>query len=79
MRTFGILVLVAGGVAAAAYFGGYFNGSVDVQLTDKGRTTVNEGLQSAGSTLNEVLEKAKVDKAPQLSPKAAKAPTATAP
>jgi len=45
MKYLGYLVLVAALVAAGAWYGGYLNGDVDVQLTDKGRDTYNQGVE----------------------------------
>lgn len=61
MKTFGFLAASALVFGAALYFGGYVGGSVDVNMTDKGRSTVNSGLQSAKEGLNSGLEHMKVD------------------
>lgn len=55
MRTLGIVTLVALGLGAFAYFGGYMDGDVDVQITDKGRQAVSSGLEATRNGINSGL------------------------
>lgn len=52
MRTFGIIVFVAAAVGAGLFFGGFVGGDVDVELTTKGRTTYNQGVDQAQQSLD---------------------------
>ena len=77
MEKLGFAVLVAGILGAGLYFGGYIGGDVDVNLTEKGKQTVtdslestrqgiNDGLKKMQEGVNEGLESMKVEQAPQI-------------
>ena len=65
-RAFTFVVIGGIIVGALLYVNGYFAGNVDVELTKTGRAAINNGLDKGVETLNNVLERVKVDKAPQL-------------
>lgn len=80
MKTFGIICAVALGLGSVLYFGGYVDGKVDAALTQKGkqtvanslesmRTGVNDGLKSLTVKVNEGLENVKIQNAPQINSK----------
>lgn len=45
MKVIGYIVVVAALVGAGLYFGGYVDGKADVELTEEGRTTYNQGVE----------------------------------
>lgn len=47
MKTFGWIVLGTLAVSGTLYFGGFVDGAADVQMTDKGKQAVSDGLDSA--------------------------------
>jgi len=55
MKTLGIVTMVALICGAAAYFGGYMDGDINVQITDKGRQAVTDGLEAARNGINSGL------------------------
>lgn len=65
MKTLGILTAIFLSIGAVAYFGGFMEGSATVKLTDKGRETLNKGLNSAKEGINDGLESLKVEELPQ--------------
>jgi len=52
MKSFGMLVLAAGIILGALWFGGFIGGSADMSLTDKGRDTYNRGVGTAQDGLD---------------------------
>lgn len=57
MKVFGYIMAIAGLVGAGLYFGGYVSGSADVDLTDKGRQTLSEGVDHTREGLDSGLQK----------------------
>ena len=45
MKTIGYIVVAAAILGAGLYFGGYVDGKANVELTEEGRTTYNQGVE----------------------------------
>ncbi len=57
MKTLGFVVLVAAVIGAGLYFGGFIQGSADLEVTNKGQAAFNKGL----SKVQEGAEALKTD------------------
>ena len=57
MKAFGTLIFIAATIGFVLYFGGFISGSANVELTDDGRSTYNQGIEDA----QEGLGRLKID------------------
>lgn len=61
MKILGFVTFAIVGLGAASYFGGFASGSAEVELTNKGRDTLNQGIGAAQDGLNSGLNRLKIE------------------